>query len=246
MLRDAERRIEGVVPPTASVLDVGGWANPLSRADWVIDLLPWETRGLYGPAVDPARERFTGATWVRQDICESPWPFDDGQFDFAVCAQTLEDVRDPLAVCREIVRVARAGYVEVPSPVEELTWGLQGSWAGWSHHHWICEPESNGMRFTHKSHSVHAPGRHLDVGSCALLPPEDRVLQLWWTGSFSFREQIFVGADEFDPWLEELLATARNRVPRPALQQPTAMRGAARALRLHGRAAQRVRKIRRR
>lgn len=231
MLHEAERRIEDLLPDSARVLDVGGWANPLPRADWVIDLLPWETRGLYGPAVNPGSERFRGATWRCQDICEVPWPFDDRQFDFAICAQTLEDVRDPLAVCREIVRVAKAGYVEVPSPVEELTWGLQGAWVGWSHHHWICEPEADGIRFTHKSHSVHAPGRHLEAGSCDQLPPEDRVLQLWWTDSFPFREQIFVGADEFDPWLEDLLVTARKRVPAPAVHKQNPMRGVARAVR---------------
>ena len=43
-------------------------------------------------------ERFTADTWVVQDIC-TPWPFADGQFDFAVCSHTLEDVRDPVFVC---------------------------------------------------------------------------------------------------------------------------------------------------
>ena len=38
------------------VLDVGGWAKPLDRADWVIDLLPYETRGLYGGEPDPSAE----------------------------------------------------------------------------------------------------------------------------------------------------------------------------------------------
>ncbi len=33
----------------ALVLDVGGWAAPLNRADWVIDLMPYETRGVLAP-----------------------------------------------------------------------------------------------------------------------------------------------------------------------------------------------------
>lgn len=236
MLDTAVRRIDDFVADADTVLDVGGWANPLPRADWIIDLFPWETRGLYGSAVDPSRERFTDATWVRHDICENPWPFADDQFDFVVCAQTLEDVRDPLAVCRELARVGKAGYVEVPSPVEELTWGLQGPWAGWSHHHWICELHDAGLRFTHKSHSVHAPGRHLPAGSCDALPPQRRVLELWWRGSFPAREQVFVGAEQFDPWLEGLLAAAGTHHPPSSLLQgaatrpPSALRRVQRAL----------------
>src|SRR5215212_2730078 len=114
----------------AVVLDVGGWASPLARADWVIDLMPHETRGLYGES-DPARERFSGERWVERDICaRDPWPFADGQFDFAVCSHTLEDVRDPVWVCSELARVARAGYVEVPSRLEEQAFGVHGPWVG--------------------------------------------------------------------------------------------------------------------
>ena len=78
----------------------------------MIDLMPYATRGLYGPAA--ARpERFSEDTWVQQDIC-GPWPFADDQFDFAVCAHTLEDVRDPIVVCDELSRVAQGGLRRGP------------------------------------------------------------------------------------------------------------------------------------
>jgi hypothetical protein len=192
------------LPDDGLILDVGGWAKPLARADWVIDLLPYETRGLYG-AADPEAERFTAATWVVADICE-PWPFADDQFDVAVCGHTLEDVRDPVLVCRELSRVAKRGYVEVPHVAEELTWGVQGPWVGWSHHRWIVEREGEGLVFTHKPHLLAAEGRHL--------PADDRTwepLGLWWEGELPAREQVFVGADEFDPWLEGLLRRHRRR-----------------------------------
>jgi hypothetical protein len=184
------------------VLDVGGWAKPLARADWVIDLLPYATRGLYGEdSTEP--ERFSEETWIQHDICDrDPWPFDDDQFDFAVCAHTLEDVRDPIGVCRELGRVARAGYVEVPAPVEELTWGIQGEWVGWSHHHWITEMADDELVFTAKPHLLCADGRHLPPGSAE---GQERVLKLQWRGAVRAREQIFVGAEEFDPWLQGLL-----------------------------------------
>jgi len=199
------------LPPDALVLDVGGWAAPLARADWVIDLLPYETRGLYGPPVDPATERFSAATWVQRDICATePWPFADDQFDFVVCSHTLEDVRDPVRVCEELVRIGKAGYVEVPAPIEDLTFGVHGPWVGWSHHHWISELEDGGLRFTMKPHLLVAPGRHLPAGSCEGLPPERLVLQLWWEGTFAACEQVLVGAEDFDAWLVGLLEASRS------------------------------------
>jgi hypothetical protein len=39
------------------------------------------------------------------------------------------------------------------------------------------------------------------------------VLALWWNGSFAFGEQVLVGAEAFDPWLEGLLACQRANHP---------------------------------
>src|SRR5258708_18990361 len=100
MLARSRKRILEQLGDTDLVLDVGGGASPFARADWVIDLLAYEERGLYGPEPDPPAERFTPATWVQRDICaREPWPFADGQFDFSVCSHTLEDVRDPVFAC---------------------------------------------------------------------------------------------------------------------------------------------------
>ncbi len=143
MLKASRERVEAL-PADARVLDVGGFAAPLHRADWVLDLMAWETRGLYG-ATDPALERFSAQTWVQRDICSrEPWPFAEGAFDFAVCSHTLEDVRDPVWVCSELSRVARAGYVEVPSRLVEQSFGVQGGWVGWGQHHWLIDVVDGG------------------------------------------------------------------------------------------------------
>src|SRR3954469_25476314 len=98
MLAASTTRLLDLLADDAVVLDVGGWAKPFARADWVIDLMPYETRGLYGSG-DQDDERFSAATWVQHDVCaRSSWPFADDQFDFAVCSHTLEDVRDPVGV----------------------------------------------------------------------------------------------------------------------------------------------------
>jgi hypothetical protein len=226
MLDAARERLLAQTPADAKVLDVGGWAKPLPRADAVLDLLPYATRGLYG-AEDDTPERFTEATWVQRDICDhEPWPFADGAFDVAVCSHTLEDVRDPVWVCHELARVAQRGYVEVPAAVEELTWGVHGPWVGWTHHHWITEPERtadgvDGLRFTFKPHLLAAPGRHLPAGTTDGLAPADRVVALWWEGTLPAREQVLVGAGEFDAWLGGLLDAHGGPAPAQGPPRPS-------------------------
>ncbi len=188
------------------VLDVGGWAQPLPRADWVLDLMPHETRGLY--AYDREREapheRFGPDTWVQRDICDrEPWPFADGQFAFALCAHTLEDVRDPVWVCSELARVARAGYVEVPAVVEELVWGVEGPWVGRHHHRWFTVSDgAGGLEFVAKPHDLHArPELHVSLEDYAALPASAHVLSLWWEDALPARERVFVQAADFRAWL---------------------------------------------
>ncbi|CAB4938289.1 unannotated protein [freshwater metagenome] len=226
MRPDALERI-AALPEDLVVLDIGGWAAPLPRADWVVDLLPYETRGLYG-AADPARERFSADTWVQADVCgPEPWPFRDGQFDVAICSHTLEDVRDPVFVCAELRRVARSGYVELPAAIEELTVGVQGPWVGWSHHRWIGEQDAGGLVLTHKPHLLSAPGRHLPAGTHERVPEDERTIAFWWDGDLPVREQVLVDAGEFDGWLGGLLGTCARRagVPVPRTVDP-AGRGA--------------------
>jgi hypothetical protein len=204
-------RLERELPADAVVLDVGGWAKPLARADWVLDIEAHATRGQWGYDGDRDAERFTADTWLRRDLCaREPWPFADGQFDFAVCSHTLEDLRDPVWVCSELERVARAGYVEVPAAVEELTWGVHGEWVGWSHHRWICTVADGALELVYKPHLLVQEGLHLPAGTCDALTPEQRVTTLWWEGSLPAHERVFTDPDAFDAWLAGLLDAQRR------------------------------------
>src|SRR4030043_967401 len=94
------------------VLEVGGWFRPFKRANWVVDVMPYETRGKGG--VDGGvREYFSKQTWIQRDICSrEPLPFKDKEIDFVICSHTLEDVRDPIFLCSEICRIGKRGYIE--------------------------------------------------------------------------------------------------------------------------------------
>jgi hypothetical protein len=219
MLPASSDRISGLLEAGDLVLDVGGWAKPFPRADWVLDLMPYETRGAYGePSREP--ERFSAQTWIERDICDrEPWPFADGQFDFVICSHTLEDVRDPIWVCSELIRVARAGYVEVPSRLEEQAWGVAGDWVGWSHHHWLCDVGDNEITFVLKPHVIHARARYyLEAPLASVLEPQEKVSTLFWQGGFSYSERVFFVHDELDEYLAGFAARYRdeltNRLPR--------------------------------
>jgi hypothetical protein len=191
VLESSAERITSMLAGVAVVLDVGGWGHPFERADWVLDLLPYETRGLYDYDRTTAVERFSAETWIQRDICQhEPWPFGDKQFDFAVCSQTLEDIRDPIWVCHELQRVARAGYIECPSRAEEQSWGVHGPWVGWSHHRWLVDVRDGRLRFAGKPGVLHSRD-HFPDGHASTLAPADRVVQLWWQGSFEVEELQF-------------------------------------------------------
>jgi hypothetical protein len=213
MLPSSRKRIEATVSAMDLVLDVGGWAKPFPRADWVLDLMPFDTRGLYGRLGD-APERFTRETWVQRDVCaREPWPFADGEFAFAVCSHTLEDLRDPVWVCSEMERVARAGYIEVPSRLEEQSLGVHGPWVGWSHHRWLVDIGRDGVEFVFKSGVLQGrPDFTLPAELGAVLDESERVQSLFWEGTIGARERIFVEAGELDRYLAEGIAGARERL----------------------------------
>jgi len=78
----------------------------------------------------------------------------NGKYDFCVCSHILEDIRDPVYVIKQMPKIAKGGYIGMPSVhwemgqdtelldyVKEnknlLDWGLTGTFKGFHHHRWI-------------------------------------------------------------------------------------------------------------
>jgi hypothetical protein len=219
------------LPETSLVLDVGGWSNPNPRANWVIDLGSYDTRGWYewglGAKLEhDSPERYTPDTWLQIDACgPDPWPFDDGMFDFAICSHTLEDVRDPIRVCSELMRVSKSGYIETPAAVTELTRGIQSPlWCGWNHHRWLIERDGEGLVFRAKPHHVHSPLFPAVRSPRRLRLDAASPLRFAWHGPFPAREAVTL--TEWDELDQALLAIiARDSKPDPI---GTARRGSLR------------------
>ena len=176
------------------VLDVGGAAEVFPRANSVIDIIGYNQR-VPGPLKDMA-EQFTCNDWYTGDICTfGVWEnFKDKEFDFAICSHVLEDVRDPLYVCSQLIRVAKAGYIEVPSRFRECG-KIQATdlVAGWEHHRWIVDIEDDTLVFTFKNPWIHRFD-YLDGRRELLNNRAYQFTSLHWIRSFDFVERSHKGS----------------------------------------------------
>ncbi|MBR8835806.1 MAG: hypothetical protein DSM106950_17755 [Stigonema ocellatum SAG 48.90 = DSM 106950] len=147
------------LPEDAKIMDAGGWFKPFPRATHVVDIMPWETRGARLQLEPLEKERFTKETWFQLDFLapELKIPFDDKYFDFSICSQTLEDLSEPIYLIHELIRVSRAGYIEVPSRLHEQTIGVKDAFSdrlGHPHHHYIIDNEEGTLVFCSKEDSL--------------------------------------------------------------------------------------------
>ena len=76
---------------------------------------------------------------VNLDLNKDRLPFGDGEVDFLYTRHTLEDLRDPEWALSEIMRVSKQVWIETPSPLAELSRGVDayGNHLGYAHHRWI-------------------------------------------------------------------------------------------------------------
>lgn len=203
------------IPEDANVVDVGGGAAPFPRADYVIDALPFDGadtgsdgsshRALGTPP------RYNQERWIQLDLCgRNRWPFADKTFDFAVCSHLLEDVRDPIWICSELCRIARAGYIEVPSRVVEQARGVEHPrYAGYCHHRWLITRTSGGLRFRNKPHMLHAVNDAIvaDLSPGERINPKHGVISFDWKGNFDAAEELEIDEGRM---IDELCAFARE------------------------------------
>ena len=105
------------IAPHERVLDIGGGDAPFERADVVTNAFP----GMNARYSGRGARRGGGKEFVQRFAEELP--FEDGAFDVAYCRMALEHALDPAAACREMMRVARRGFLETPSPLAEYLGG---------------------------------------------------------------------------------------------------------------------------
>ncbi len=181
------------IRPDHRVLEVGGGGNAWSRANVICDLTFGCSAQRNGaPAVLEPGKRYVEAA------VES-LPFSNLEFDFVYCTQVLEHVRDPERAAAELSRVARRGFVEVPSRFGELTHGNPT-------HRWIVDRDDDSLVF-HTRPFVEHPLRSFFYGILFQNPElrhrceeEYRNLfnhQLLWEGTLKVRIAPHSGGEAF-------------------------------------------------
>ena len=121
------------------VLDVGGSVGHWfwDKTDVIFDIIPPTTA--YGTTF--SGEYISGNATLPEGWKKlNAYIKNNGKFDFVICRQTLEDLGHPEFVVNQLQKVAKAGWIGVPSKYFEMTRGLYPEMPnsrGLHHHRWI-------------------------------------------------------------------------------------------------------------
>ena len=173
------KKVEELAASKSTVLEIGPGQKPFARATEFVD---WrEFPELKGKRVH--------ALNINQDHL----PLADKSFEFVYCRHTLEDLYNPFLMCLEMDRVAKAGYIETPSPIAESARGVDyrsPPWRGYHHHRYFVWVENKTLMFLPKYPVI----EHIDLGDW-----EPRLIELlnkhplfwntyyFWDGALSYR-----------------------------------------------------------
>lgn len=119
------------------VLDVGSGDKPFWRADVIADkYLEDDQQRHSGTMVYDKRKLFVNA-----DV--ENLPFKNKVFDFVFCSHLLEHVENPDRAIKELTRVAKRGYIEVPNGIVDL-------FKPFPPHLWFCDYKDGVLTFMQK------------------------------------------------------------------------------------------------
>lgn len=117
--REGEKKIdyqtrfhEFMIEPGEQVLDLGSGGEPFPYATHLVDLYPEETQHRYNPL------KTDGKIFLQADITHLP--FKDKEFDYVYCSHVLEHINNPEQACKEILRVSKRGYIEIPTRMSDI------------------------------------------------------------------------------------------------------------------------------
>ena len=96
------------------VVDIGSGDKPFWRADVFLDTLSLGNN-----------QRISNSETIHDlglffDGDVANMPFADNVFDFSFCSHLLEHVEDPAVAIKEIMRVSKSGYIEIPNALIEF------------------------------------------------------------------------------------------------------------------------------
>jgi len=189
------KKLLAKIKDTDLVLDIGGGTKPLARANYVIDFKSYQERAKQG-LIGDGPEKFNSESWISHDICsKQPFPFNNKQFDFVFCSHTLEDIKDPIWVCQEIMRIGKRGYIETPSRWIESKVGVGGKYkypkklAGFFNHLWFVEIKNDALTFTTKTPFIHI------IKTFQIKNIKTPILEFYWEDNFTVKENLILSLE---------------------------------------------------
>lgn len=158
--------------PQWSVVDLGCGKNGFCElADVFVDINDWS-------------ESVPGKKFVIHDVNSLPLPFKDNEFDFCWASHILEHVNDPIAFLKEVQRIAKNGYIEVPTPLADNLVSGDDRHDPFGHKWWVYfDDPALELLLRPRRHIVH---KTVDTYECNKLYPFFRssiVVELEWAGS---------------------------------------------------------------
>ena len=134
--------VASLIKPDAKVLEIGPGFEPLPQAT---HFCGW---------TDEEASRLKNYTKV--NVSEERLPYADNEFDFVYLRHVIEDLWNPINCLNEISRIAKEGWIETPSPLCEMTKGVdwqEGAnppWRGYAHHRYFVWNDSNVLKILPK------------------------------------------------------------------------------------------------
>lgn len=133
-----QRRIQIPVNSSDLVLDIGSGDKPHWRADILLDEFVSKKDGIQRSGSSDVAVPKPLVVAAMESM-----PFKDKAFDYVVCSHVLEHVIDPAKAIKEMMRIAKAGYIEVPFEGAAKIIDVPS-------HLWYCRWQNNQLIFTAK------------------------------------------------------------------------------------------------
>ena len=110
-------------------------------------------------------------------------PFKDKEFDYVVCAHVIEHVNDPIFFKKEIERIGKSGYIELPTRLNDnMVFGCDEEIFG---HKWWFEFDDDDKKLVF-SKKINAIDQFVSVGSIFDLTEifdDSFIIQTYWNES---------------------------------------------------------------
>ena len=161
--------------PDWEVLDLGcsrsGWTNANVYAD-----------------IEDYKEHYEALDKKFVQTVADETPFKDGQFDFVIACHIAEHMTDPDKFFKELTRISKRGYIEVPTPFfDNFTFGNSGPLPH-GHAWWVTfDDVTNEMVFKPRYQVVKESIHPRDTTFLLPFFRDSMITSLYWEGEISFR-----------------------------------------------------------